>query len=40
MIDCSNFCLDFLVFVWNIHLFQMVVEDRTRKLSDCEQKGQ
>ena len=40
MIDCGNFCFDFLVFVWNIHPFQMVVEGRAGKLSDCEQKGQ
>ena len=40
MVNHDNFCFDFLVFVWNPHPLQMVVEGRTRKLSDCEQKGQ
>ena len=40
MINRNNFCLDFLVFVWDHHPLQMVVEGRTRQLSDCEQKGQ
>ena len=40
VVNLDNFCLDFLVFVWNPHPLQMVVEGRARKLSDCEQKGQ
>ena len=40
MVNRDNFCLDFLIFVWNSHPLQMVVKGRTRKLSDCEQKVQ
>lgn len=40
MAERGDFCFDFLVFVWNSHTLQMVVEGRARKLSDCEQKGQ
>ena len=40
LVNRNNFCLDFLVFVRNYHPLQMVVEGRTGKLSDCEQKVQ
>ena len=40
VVNRGNFCFDFLVFVWNIHPFQMVVEGRAGKLSDYEQKIQ
>ena len=40
VVNRGNFCFDFLVFVWNPHPLQMVVEGCARQVSDCEQKVQ
>ena len=35
VVDSGDFCFCFLIFVCSLHPLQMVVEGRTRQLSDC-----